>query len=284
VKLSTPPAPALEREAQVLSFLSASAPGFDVPNVVGFSRDHGALALKWESGAPSLQALQERGRKLTTGDARRLGVALASLHALEPDPEIPSDASAELVRNLTWPTVAWYATLNPAMLQFLSAVQSADGAFSALVQMTEAAVDPPRRCLVHGDFRLPNLLLRRGRWLFVDWELAAISDPAVDVGSAIAEVLGGMIAGRSVRERVSHRAACAWTKSFFAGYRAASTEDPTLDERALRWAGEALLRRVYSLAHYEGTFDDHSRDLIDSALELLIRPRAWRGDFLGAKR
>ncbi len=284
IKLSSPPAPALEREAGVLVSLAGRRLGFALPHLIGFSAPHGALAIGWAARAHSLHALQMRARGLRPSLAASLGAALASLHGSDPAGLTPTHASAELVRNLAWPSVAWYATLNPASLQFLSAVQRAGGAFSALVGLAEAAEGARSLAPVHGDFRFPNLLRQRDRWLFVDWELAGLSDPAVDVGSGIAEVLGAMVAPGSESEQLTQTAARHWLTRFWRSYRDQSGADVALAHRALQWAGEALLRRVYSQAHYDSRFDASSGYLIDAALELLIRPAAWRRRLLEARR
>ena len=283
MKRTAAPAVALAREAEVLTSLCRDALRFRVPRLLGFSERHGALAIGWVPRARSLYALHLRSG-LPPKLGIELGAALASLHSSPVGALTPSLASGELVRCLAWPSVAWYSTLNPASLTMLSRVQAAPGAFAALVGLSESANGAHGLCPVHGDFRHANLLRVGNKWLFVDWEMGGTSDPAVDAGSAIAEAIGAMVAPRSVAEQLSQRAAYRWLHSFWRGYRSRAATDKGFAPRALQWAGEALLRRVYSQAHYDAQFDSASARVIDAALELLTRPGAWTRPLLGAGR
>ena len=257
---------------------------FELPRLLGFSAPHGALAIEWAPRARSLHAIQVRRRGLPLRLARPLGEALASLHASAPGTLIATESCAELVRCLAWPTVAWYSSLNPASVSMLSRVQQAPGALEALVSLAEAAANARLSRPVHGDFRHANLLRRGKKWLWVDWELAGLSDPAADLGAAFGEALGTMVAPRFSSEALSRRGTEAWLSSLWEGYRGRAGADETFGLRALQWAGEALLRRVYSQTHYDSYFDQNSGHLIDAALELLIRPRAWRARLLESRR
>jgi len=284
VKLAAAPAPALAREAEVLASLCRPALKFRVPRLLGFSARHGALAIGWVPRARSLYALHLRQRRLPSRLGVELGRALGSLHTSAPGTLAYTPSAEELVHCLAWPSVAWYSTLNPASLALLSKVQAAPGAFSALVALSEAARGAHRLCPVHGDFRHPNLLRAGPRWLFVDWEMGGLSDPALDVGSGFAEAISAMVAPRSIEEQLSQSAARRWLGALWRGYGSAAPTGKGFAPRALQWAGEALLRRVYSEAHYDARFDPSSARVLDAALELLTRPGAWTRRLLGLGR
>lgn len=282
IKLAAAPAPALSWEAEVLRALTPHTLKFRVPRVLGFSAPHGALAIEWIPRAPSVYAIHVKRRALPPALGRTLGKALASLHQSAPGALPPSIAAGELVQCLGWPSVAWYSKLNAACLSLLSRVQGATGGFSALVALAEAAKGAHGFVPVHGDFRHANLLMTGKNLVFVDWEMGGVSDPAVDVGSAIAEALSPMVAPRTREEQLSLSATRQWLGAFWRAYRSDAPTGRGFAERALQWAGEALLRRVYSEAHYDARFDDASERLIEAAIELLTRPTAWKRHFLGA--
>jgi hypothetical protein len=284
IKRAPAPAAALAREAAVLVSLSRPALQFRVPRLHGFSARHGALAIGWVPRAQSLYALHLRRRALPTALGQTLGQSIASLHASPVGDLDHSHASGELVGCLAWPSVAWYATLNPASLALLSAVQAEPGAYSALVALAEAARGAHGLQPVHGDFRHANLLRAGQQWVFVDWEMGGLSDAAVDVGSAVAEAINAMVAPRSSEEQLTRGSTRQWLEAFWRGYRKGAPVEKGFAERALQWAGEGLLRRVYSEAHYEGRFDASSKRVIEAALELLTRPHAWTRKLLGATR
>ncbi len=270
VKLTAAPAAALKREAAVLQTLTLNALRFRVPRVVGFSARAGALAIGWVPRAQSLFA-----RALPPKLGADLGRALASLHA-SPLGALPhASAAGDFVRSLAWPTAGHYATLNPASVALLAQVQSAPGAMHALVALSEAADGAHGLHPVHGDVRHPNLLRVGKNWLFVDWEMGGGGDPAADLGSAIAEAVGAWVVPRSTGERLTEVAMRRWLRALCNGYGAT---DQRFSERAFSWAGEAMLRRASSQAHYEARLDTHA---IDIGLALLIRPRASMRQLLG---
>ena len=71
---------------------------------------------------------------------------------------------------------AWLLTKAPAHLH------ERGRALESILHAT--VVDPSSPCLVHGDFHLANLLFANGKVsAILDWEIAEIGDPLVDLGS-----------------------------------------------------------------------------------------------------
>ena len=164
--------PGMTGEAALLA--AAGALGVPVPQVVA-ADDEAAL------GAPSIVMDRLAGeaipRKLLRDDefavARtrlvdQVGGALAAIHRIDP-------AAAPSLR---------HDDQLHAMEQLLHGLGQPIPAFELALRWL-AANRPPERApgVVHGDFRLGNLLLdRTGLVGVLDWELAHLGDPAEDLG------------------------------------------------------------------------------------------------------
>jgi aminoglycoside phosphotransferase (APT) family kinase protein len=150
---------------------------------------------------------EARGRLLT-----QCAAALAALHAADPDgvPGLPADDPLTLCRDL------------------MDALRQPSAVFEIALRWLSRHRPPPGgTAIVHGDFRLGNLMVDESRLAAVlDWELVHRGDPLEDLGwfcvrawrfGEDARPAGGL---GSIEE-------------FVAGYeRAAGT---TVDRDALRW-------------------------------------------------
>jgi aminoglycoside phosphotransferase (APT) family kinase protein len=105
-------------------------------------------------------------RRLLT---RQMGAALAAIHTIEPD-EAPGLKAVDVVEQIRVGTDL-LGVVSPAFelaLRWLEDYRPAD----------------PRRTVVHGDFRVGNLLVDPddGLRAVLDWELAHVGDPIEDLG------------------------------------------------------------------------------------------------------
>jgi aminoglycoside phosphotransferase (APT) family kinase protein len=112
--------------------------------------------------------------KLVAESLRNAARTLAALHALDPDhlgvgAEPPVGPGEEIVR---WSRLL--ETIDPALVP----------GWRDVAASLEAAQPPaPDRAIVHGDFRLGNLLTAGADVAaVVDWEIWSVGDPRVDVG------------------------------------------------------------------------------------------------------
>ena len=161
-----------------------------------YDADEGVLVLRSIADALPLAAHQNRGR-IPTGPATRIGSALGALHSLEPGSAPISPLSERLPRRLPHalflhrPDHAFYCNASHGNLQAVRIMQS----FPAFGTLIDALTEEWRAsCLVHFDVKGDNILLStqrgaRAGWL-IDWELAALGDPAWDVGCMFADYLG----------------------------------------------------------------------------------------------
>jgi hypothetical protein len=161
-----------------------------------YDADEGVLVLRSIEDASTLAARQNQGQIPTT-PATRMGRALGALHSLEPGSSPISPLSERLPRRvphalfLHRPDHAFYCNASHGNLEAVRIMQS----FPAFGTLVDALTEEWRAsCLVHFDVKGDNILLStqrgaRAGWL-IDWELAALGDPAWDVGCMFADYLG----------------------------------------------------------------------------------------------
>ena len=167
-------------EYRVLEFVHGA--GLLVPAPVALSNDPGVL------GRPFL--VMERHRGEARGDvlvadpevdrwgpplAERAAAELAQLHALD----VPHDLRDVLPtpRDPARDRIAEYRG-------YLAAMAVRNPVLDLALEVLEArAPASPGRALLHGDFRVGNLLVERGALTAVlDWEFAAVGEPLEDLG------------------------------------------------------------------------------------------------------
>ncbi len=187
------------REAQMYgAFQTLPAPHplrrYTVP-LVEYDAEDGVLVLSGVPGGHSLAAHHAEGG-FPLRPAKWMGRALAALHRLAPA-SLPNGLTEVLQRRpphalfLHRPDHAFYFGASHGALKVVQFMQSFP-AFGALIDALRAEWRPD--CLIHSDVKGDNILLlvRTGgisAWL-VDWEMAALGDPAWDVGSMFADYLG----------------------------------------------------------------------------------------------
>jgi aminoglycoside phosphotransferase (APT) family kinase protein len=161
------------RPAQAALLRAAAGVGVPVPRVVSHGVDDPVLGPSWTlvEGLPGTadpkrilagEGVPDRGRLLDS-----IAAALAAVHRMPADP-----ALAPLVEDPLALLRLQYETLGEPHPTF-------ELAFRALAGGQPAG----RRTLVHGDFRMGNLLVGEdGVTAVLDWELTHLGDPVEDLG------------------------------------------------------------------------------------------------------
>ncbi|MBL8917779.1 MAG: aminoglycoside phosphotransferase family protein [Myxococcaceae bacterium] len=278
---ATPDDPWSAREAALLSALGGGGPGFVTPTVL--VRAPGRLVVSWLAGETTY-VRRRRRRSLGAADDALVGRALAHLHAR--GAVTTTAATGELIERLLWTTPADYAAMSPATLALWSLVQHRRTAERTLSRLLAVERRSPA-VLCHGDLRQANVFVARGRVGFVDLELSGLGDPARDLGMWIAEDLGGYLVPRDRAEILTLGELRRRLRAFVGAWeRQAQVLGlpgvPAIRRRATAWAGEALLRRAYTVTVHEGVFGVREAHVARSALGLLTEPGRWARHFLGA--
>ncbi len=187
-----------------------------------------------------------------------------------------------------------YAAFSPGEIRLAGLVQR-DRAMTAAQQALLEAFRP--RCLIHGDLRAENVLLRDGsdtRAAVVDWELARISDPAVELGYFIGNLLHRVLyAVRAPRADVDTWLAAAEpglstaarrVRRFWQGYLVGTADPagrpPLLPVLVMAHAGAALLARVAGDVRVTGQATPRDLLVVGRARELLVHPLRAAGRYL----
>lgn len=203
----------VQREAQAISL--AAAAGLEVPGLIfpshGASPGAARMVMRRVPGETIARRILRdeeyaRAREVLTG---QLGRFAAGLHAIEPPASFPAPDPLAGLRE-----------------QLDSFGRPSEVFELALAEL--AAGPPPARqpVLVHGDFRLGNLIVGPdGLRAVIDWELTHLGSPAEDLGWLCVKAwrfgAGPPVAGLGSREEL------------LAAYRAAGGADISPDE--LRW-------------------------------------------------
>ena len=137
----------------------------------------------WDDGARPLLLLEDLSAcrwppPWHAADGDRVLAALAELRAADPGGVLPPLSVADRDLAGSWRRVA------AAPAQFLSLGLATSGwlrsSASALIGAADSAdLDGP--CPTHQDVRSDNLCFRQGRALLVDWNLAVLAHPDVDI-------------------------------------------------------------------------------------------------------
>lgn len=175
----------MAREHRVISALRRSRADVPVPATVLLCQDGSPL------GVPFYVMERVDGRVLRSRDdlcsvpteqretlSRRLVDTLAALHEADPDAAglgdfgRPDGYAARQVDR-------WSRQLAASRCRDLAGVDDLRDALAAAVPTAQRAT------VVHGDFRLDNLLVRPADWhvaAVLDWEMATLGDPLADLG------------------------------------------------------------------------------------------------------
>jgi aminoglycoside phosphotransferase (APT) family kinase protein len=161
-------------ELEAASLRAAAAAGMPVPAVLCASDDAAALGFRYLiSTRMAGETIPRRILRSASGAARQrllaqCAAALAALHAADPDgvPGLPADD----------PLILWR--------DWMDALGQPSAVFEiALRWLVQHRPRPAGTAVVHGDFRLGNLIVdASGLAAVLDWELVHRGDPLEDLG------------------------------------------------------------------------------------------------------
>lgn len=168
----------LDREVRILRALAHT--GVPVPPIVGTGvSPAGTPFMVMERIVGSALETEEDARSLTGAQRHALGTAvaatLAALHSLDPAIlGIRVSTDPYLVRQIKRVTGAW---------DRVRALSRHDADWTAVRdRLADRLPENPPATIMHGDYRLSNLLVADGRITAVlDWELCTVGDPLADL-------------------------------------------------------------------------------------------------------
>jgi aminoglycoside phosphotransferase (APT) family kinase protein len=208
--------------------------------------------------------------------AFRLGVILAALHRSR-RPKGLEDAP-RLVWSLTSVTPEALATMTAASLEYIAKLQESDPLIDSLEALqgeeTPAAV-------IHRDVTLLNVIVPSSRdVVLVDWELAGIGDPAVDLATPVADALSlWLITSRRERRSLTCDLAgwqCwrSFARALMEGY---GGHAGIHKAKIGSFAGAYLLTRGLAITEARGRLSGDAQVLAHVGQRLVLEPmRLWR--------
>ena len=159
-------------------------PPLRVPRLLGALPEHRVAALEWIAGRPLGSALL--GGEAGPGEVALAGEALARVHG-QPTRDL-------LVR--TPREQADHVLSVAAALGFVQPALSARADRLGREVSQRLAVRPPGAMPVHGDFHAGQVLLANGAAALIDFDEAALAEPAADLASFRADLERQACAGR----------------------------------------------------------------------------------------
>jgi aminoglycoside phosphotransferase (APT) family kinase protein len=248
-----------------------------VPRMHGFDAARSLLIVEWIAGGEDLYRHHAVRRRCSVALARALGRVLAALHAVAPDDE-PLRSDPPWVLSLHRPRLEALRYLSAPSVELITAIQH-DG---PLARALDALREGWRvEALVHRDVKWANcIVVPPAAIKLVDWEMAGWGDPALDVGSALGELLGWRLrAGASAPGGEAPALAALWRA--YAVARALDAQRAgDLLVRALRYAGARLVQSAYEKTQETGLASGRVARGLELGRDLLLAPRAAAGELL----
>jgi Ser/Thr protein kinase RdoA (MazF antagonist) len=212
------------------------------------------------------------------GVARQMGRAMAAWHRATANVPMASSLASGI---LHLPDTLAVATKDrsPSAARFMESI-AADGQFTSA--LTEGAAMYRASCLIHGDIRPENWLVRRQAppaLVVIDWEMSGLGDPAWDFASACAESILHAIR----RSDALADAPCGWPvetlptlRDLVAGYQEVEQAALAGDAdwaRVTLFAGARLLHVASEWAEYPHNVDDGLVGQVTSQARRLLDAR-----------
>jgi thiamine kinase-like enzyme len=204
-----------------------------------------------------------------------------------------SNTAIEIVDRLSRITPQVFQTMPLECLQFLKLYQRFPSLTTALADLSEAIVPS---CLIHNDLKLNNILLDVD-WQhpestvikLIDWERASWGDPAFDLGCILGSYLEIWLDGLAIGEMLSineslrlaltplellQPSLLALVQSYLTGFPTIAIDRPDYLDRAIQFAGLALIQRIEISIDEERSFGDRGIMMLQVAKQLICTPRA----------
>jgi len=229
-----------------------------VPPLVGVLPEHNLLAFEWVAGRPLSEAIVSGEASLP--ELERVGEALARLHGSPPAAILPRGALAE----------AHHVRAVAAVLAFVAPAQAARVQHLGREIAGRLAARPSPGRPVHGDFHAGQVVLAGATAAVLDFDKAALADPAADLGSFLAYLEREVCTGRLAAER-----AAALGEGFLAGYGRAGTR-PAEGPLALHLAAALLRMAPHFFRDRDPAWPERTEATLDRAAACLARHAAAR--------
>jgi hypothetical protein len=282
-----------------------------LPELLHFDPDNSILIVNYLSNYCDLSRYYDREHLFPIQIPQAIGQLLATLHSqtfqqldyqryLDPTIEPHQDREGEtsysaidIIDRLTRITPHVFRQMPLECLQFLKLYQRFPSLTQAIAELGEAVVPS---CAIHNDLKLNNILLDLD-WehpeskiiRLIDWERATWGDPAFDLGCLLGSYLEIWLEGLAISNLLSineslqlattplellQPSLLALVQSYLAGFPEILVARPDYLDRAVQFAGLALIQRIEITIDEERIFGNCGIVMLQVAKQLICTPRA----------
>jgi hypothetical protein len=292
-----------------------------LPELIYFDPDNSILIVRYLADCSDLYHYYTNQHKFPVEIARSIGQLLADIHSQTfHQPEYQkfwSDAKAKLANNprrlasshsaidlidrLNRITPQVFQTTPSECWQFFRLYQRFPSLAAVIVELGDS-ITPS--CLVHHDLKINNILVdldwtRPGSKVIrlIDWERADWGDPAFDLGCILGSYLEIWLDGLPISNSLSINESLqlattplellqpslfTLVQAYLAGFPAITIARPDYLDRAIQFAGLALIQQVESKLYEERSFDNRGMVMLQVAKQLICTPQAAMNTLFGS--
>jgi len=227
---------------------------------------------------------------------RKQGAALSALHRATQGNDKPGKIPWILSVQETNP--AWFDSLSGANARLLEIVQ---GYPEYCKLLTSARDEWVPSCLIHGDVKWDNFLIRRPaspdpEVLLVDWELAVFGDPCWDAGSVFQAYLNFWLYSMPFHETADSsllvsRANCPierlqpamreFWRSYSAGMALDISSSSALLLRSVRFGAARMIQSAFEMMNLRQEMAPVGAAMLQTSFNILTRPTDAVRDLIG---
>jgi Phosphotransferase enzyme family len=295
--------------------------GAFLPELIYFDPENSILIVRYLADYIDLYQYYTNEHKFPVEVARSIGQLLATIHSqtfqqpthqkfwddakaeqsTDRSQPVSSHTAIDLIDRLTHITPQVFQVTPPGCLQFFRLYQRFPNLSVAIVDLGKSIIPS---CLVHHDLKLNNILIDLD-WerpdstmiRLIDWERANWGDPAFDLGCLLASYLeiwlDGLPIGNSLSINESLQLATTplellqpslftLVQAYLVGFPVIRLTRPDYLDRAIQFAGLALIQNVEGKIYAERTFDNRGIVILQVAKQLICTPQAAMNTLFGA--
>jgi serine/threonine protein kinase len=212
-----------------------------------------------------------------------------------------SNTAIDIIDRLNRITPRVFQMMPLECLQFFKLYQRFPSLAQAITDLGES-ITPS--CLVHNDLKINNILLdinweQSGSTVIrlIDWERASWGDPAFDLGCILGSYLEIWLDGLAISNNLSineslqlattplellQPSLSSLVQSYLEGFPAILTTRPDYLDRAIQFAGLALIQRVEITIDEDRIFGNRGIMMLQVAKQLLCTPQAAMNTLFGS--
>ena len=290
-----------------------------LPEILHFDPHSSILIVKYLVDYGDLYQYYIKERQFPLPIAKSIGQLLATIHSQtfqqteyhqfwrdrqdnsDATPAMGKNCANDIIRRLARITPQIFGVMPPECLQFFKLYQRFPSLSQAIADL-DRSIDPS--CLVHNDLKINNILLdlnweQTGSSVIrlIDWERADWGDPAFDLGCILGSYLeiwlDGLFIGNTLSINESLQLATTplellqpslftLIQSYLEGFPAIITARPDYLDRAIQFAGLALIQRVEITIDEDRTFGNRGIVMLQVAKQLLCTPQAAMNTLFGS--